>query len=293
MDIEKDKKIKEQEERSRWVIATSFLLFASANAFREMLENAFPFLKTSLHRTLSLTLEWLNLKEYLSMIPTWLTKIATLVLKNITWLTLTLLIFFVFCAMKIMNHINQFSRGTSSKEQKHDKFHFDRDKEIRRLIMKINLEKWLLKYPTNIITLKIIPLTICKLIGKFLFKKDGLLDKFEIPSHWPDYEELSKYYYKPMFRFYMADSQVTYEVMFSKSFIGLRIRYTSEESSQFFSDSIGKSYEEIFKDPDIKVSKWITWITPFGLLWNSIRLMNSVCIWVSKWILKIKKKIFR
>lgn len=149
------------------------------------------------------------------------------------------------------------------------------DDMINRAEIKTTKEKWLKIYPKNLLTLRVIPLIICWCINKFLFKQSGYYDYFDIPSSWADYDQLVKKHFEPMIRTHFPKSQKNYEIKFNRDWKNLTIRWIDKNPNSQFSPPIAKPYEDIFKDQNIKVSKWITWIVPFGLWWNLRRKFNE------------------
>ena len=169
------------------------------------------------------------------------------------------------------------------KKQKHR----DSESEDERLEKAFKKAKWMTRrqnifkhYPLNIITLKIIPLFICWIISKFINKehRDHMFNDFYFPKYWTEYnyEEVTKDFFKSMFRVYINDSlKQGYEVKFGRDFNHIEIRWREKGNSSF--NKLKKGYyEKIFSENSLKHIKIFTWIFPFGLHWNLIRVIKSL-----------------
>ena len=150
-------------------------------------------------------------------------------------------------------------------------------KSWRRIVI-MNLFK---EYFFNIITLKIIPIFFCKIISLFVKKSISpySIESFAVPKTWPGYQKIIDIYFKAIFRVIIKASGTsgkvfykTYEVKFKRDFQCIELRWNSEDDDKFQPPIQGK-YENIFSEDreDIKI---FTWITPFGLCWNLIRVMK-------------------
>ena len=133
----------------------------------------------------------------------------------------------------------------------------------------------------NIITLRVIPLVLCGIISKFFVKKiifGYWIDSFIIPQSWPNYENIIDNYFKTASRVIIErsdDLDVTqsYEVKFNRDFQNVELRWTDKNDSKFQPPIQGK-YENIFSN-DKKGIGIFTWITPFGLWWNLVRIVKT------------------
>ena len=170
-------------------------------------------------------------------------------------------------------------------EKKHpDKVSRDEDmkktyRKYRWIVWKQNIFK---HYPLNIIKLRFIPLFICWIISQFIdkkYKKNYQLDSFYFPESWTryDYEEITRRFFKSIFRFHFLKEKgvVSYEVKFGRDFQNIEIRWTEEGNSSFGELKNG-SYKQFFSEKDLKHVKIFTWIFPFGLYWNLIRVIKSL-----------------
>ena len=138
-------------------------------------------------------------------------------------------------------------------------------------------EKIFKHYPVNILTLKIIPLSICWLINKCIDKKHkrAVLDVFDFPKYWKkyDYEKVTGEFFKSMFRVHFLEQ--SYEVKFARDFQHIEFRWTEKGNDSFKEPKKGL-YTQIFSEDEFKHVKIITWIFPFGLFWNLIRIIKSL-----------------
>ena len=144
--------------------------------------------------------------------------------------------------------------------------------------------KWLIwrqnifkHYPLNILKLKIIPLSICWLIIKFMDKKPEsyIFDVFDFPKYWKnyDYAKVTGEFFKSMFRIYISQS---YEVKFARDYQHIEIRWTEKDNNSFNEEPKKGLYTQIFSEDRFKHVKIFTWIFPFGLFWNLIRIIKSL-----------------
>ena len=141
-------------------------------------------------------------------------------------------------------------------------------------------------YPLNIMTFKFFPLFICSVISLFINKKykSYLFDSFYFPRYWEESsEEKEKYNYKKvtseffesMFRVYIENLNQSYEIKFARDFQNIEIRWNNKSGEKFNNTKKGL-YDKIFSEEKFKYIKIFTWIFPFGLCWNLIRLFKNL-----------------
>ena len=149
-------------------------------------------------------------------------------------------------------------------------------KKAKWLTWKQNIFKY---YPLNIITLKIIPLFICWIISKFINKeyKSYGFHFFDFPKDWEqyDYEEITSKFFKSMFRVWIEKLNKSYEIKFERDFQHIEIRWTDNNDSTF-NEPKNELYEKIFSEDKFKHIELFTWIFPFGLYWNLIRVIKNL-----------------
>ena len=156
----------------------------------------------------------------------------------------------------------------------------ERKKELNKFYWMTRLNTYMKVYPLNILTLKIIPLGICWFIDKLFkpkseeLKKGYYVNKFHIPKYWPDYDNLIKNYCKPMMRIYVKSLDSSYDIRFGRDYQTIRIAW-SNRGEIGFTKQKEERFCKIFENPEIKILKWVTWTTPFGLYWNLIRITKG------------------
>ena len=138
-------------------------------------------------------------------------------------------------------------------------------------------------YFFNIITLRVISLCCCRIISLFVKKTISpySIHSFNIPKTWPDYQKITNSYFKKVFRVTITKSDnsddffyKTYEVKFKRDFQHIELRWNDKSNTKFQSPIQGK-YGNIFSK-DKKDIKIFTWIVPFGLYWNLIRIIKNL-----------------
>lgn len=148
--------------------------------------------------------------------------------------------------------------------------------EAKRQVLIENIFK---HYPLNVITLKIIPLSICWFIRQFINKryKPYGLNYFNFPKDWKgyDYEEFIREFFENMLRIYIREIDRSYEIKFARDFRYLEIRWTDKDE-RFFNEPKRILYEEMLSMNDLKHISIFTWIVPFGLYWNLRRAMKKI-----------------
>ena len=157
------------------------------------------------------------------------------------------------------------------------------DENIIRKIKWIAWRQNILKYyPLNIIKLRIIPLFICWIISWFInkkYKEKYQLEVFYFPKRWAkhEYEEIIRKFFKSMFRVHFLKEKgvVSYEVKFERDFQNIEIKWTEEGNSSFGEPKNGL-YKQFFSENDLKHVKIFTWIFPFGLYWNLMRIIKNL-----------------
>ena len=143
-------------------------------------------------------------------------------------------------------------------------------------------------YPLNVITLKIIPLFICWVISHFINKryKPYLFWPFYFPKHWDpsyfpknwkqcDYEKIISEFFKSMFRVYIENLDQSYEIKFGRDFQHIELKWTNKNDN-IFNEPKNNLYEKIFSEDRFKHIRIFTWIFPFGLYWNLIRVIKNL-----------------
>ena len=168
-------------------------------------------------------------------------------------------------------------------KKRHDSNKMTKDELLEKSIKKAqwgvtwqNIFKY---YPLNVITLKIIPLFICWAISSCINKKykSYFFDSFYFPKYWKEYnyEEVISKFFKSMFRVYIKKQKQSYEVKFGRDFQSIEVRRT-DRNARIFKKPENKLYEKIFSTDDLKHIKIFTWIFPFGLYWNSRRIIKKL-----------------
>ena len=79
-------------------------------------------------------------------------------------------------------------------------------------------------------------------------------------------------FFKSIFRVYIVNSEKSYEIKFARDFQHIEIRWT-DKNNRIFNNSKKELYEKVFSINDLKYIKIFTWIFPFGLYWNLIKLL--------------------
>ena len=146
-------------------------------------------------------------------------------------------------------------------------------KSIKKTIFKTRMQTVFIEWPLNIITLKIIPLIICRIIRCFIKQKGGFLS-VNVPKYWDQYNEIKKSFFRPMLRLYIDDNKTNYEMKFNRDFRKIQVRFSEKGDSKFKPTEQIDSYEKVFSG-DLKPIKIFSWITPFGLYWNLIRITKA------------------
>ncbi len=236
---------KDFHQRPKWILATIFILLIQASpSFSDLFLDFVPC--------------WNNYKK---------------------WIELSFIVI-GFCV---------FYRIYQKDKQKHrdrDRMSLDGISENELLKKSIKKFEWILwrekifkYYPLNIITLRFIPLLICRIITLFINKKykSYLFDSFYFPTYWKEdnYEEVTKYFFKSMFRVYIEALKQSYEIKFGRNFTHIEIRW-NEKNNRSFGEPKNELYEKIFSENNLDHIKIFTWIFPFGLYWNLIRVIKSL-----------------
>ena len=149
----------------------------------------------------------------------------------------------------------------------------DLDKTTKEVIFQTRLQMIFKDYPLNIITLKIIPLIICRIIRYFIKQRKYLFHCFNLPKDWTQYNEIKKSFFRPMLRLYIHDNDKNYEIKFNRDFQQIQLRFSDKASSHYKHEKMD-SYDTIFSG-DLEQIKIFSWITPFGLFWNLIRIIKT------------------
>ena len=178
-------------------------------------------------------------------------------------------IFFIYWKLQIKKHLNYDKADESEYLDKLDKII---KKSIKIGIFKTRLQIIFIDWPLNIITFKIIPLIICRIIRCFIKQKYGFFS-VNVPEYWDQYNEIKKSFFRPMLRLYIYDNKTNYEIKFNRDFQQIQVRFSDKGDSKFKHKNTD-SYGKVFFD-DLKPIKIFSWITPFGLYWNLIRITKA------------------
>ena len=255
-ELEKDFLQKRPQDRPAWIFFTMFVLLVQTSpSASDLILDIFP----SLY----------NYEKWIKL----------------SFIAVTLFVFgwvYWFYEIKKKSKINP---DKMTREEKVNYLGKKAEKEYKRLTWRQNIFK---SYPLNIITLRFIPLFICRIIRLFLKKyKPYYFNSFAFPKYWENFSESSKdkekynyekvtsKFFESMFRVYIESLKQSYEVKFERDFQSVEIRWTDKGQSGF-SEPKNDLYEKIFSEDRFKHIKIFTWIFPFGLFWHLGRLMKNL-----------------
>ena len=248
------------QQRPKWVFITLIIILIGASpAFSELILDFFP-----------------QFNHYRGWIKLFFIIIGFIILFSVYWIE-----------KQKYRDPDKISRDEYNK--------ISRDEDMKKTYRQYRWIVWkqriLKDYPLEIITLRFFPWLICWIISWFIdknYKKNYQLDSFYFPKDWTayNYEEITKRFFKSMCRVHFLKEQgvVSYEVKFERDFQNIEIRWTEEGNSSFGELKNG-SYKQFFSEESLKHVKIFTWIFPFGLYWNLIRIIKN--LW------KIIKSIFK